>query len=155
MSVIKVASVSVGIISLMLPAGIALAEGGQNGQSGERGRGASQEQQLGERGQNDNNGSATSSINRRDDERGNATSSERNKGQQGEKERNQKATTSEKRGGLPAFLRFIFGLPATTTIGDLRGQMNATTTASTTQGSSNGLGIFGRLFNFFRFGRND
>lgn len=61
------------------------------------------------------------------------------------------------KGGIPAFLRWLFGLPATTTIGDIRAQIGATTTASTTGGISTpmGLGFWAHLFDFFHFGGNN
>jgi hypothetical protein len=71
------------------------------------------------------------------------------------------------RGGIRAFLSWIFGLPDSTTVGDLRAQMNASTTASTSSGQgvgpessgSQGLGsFFKRIFGSFgRFlgGRDD
>lgn len=64
---------------------------------------------------------------------------------------------------LPSFFQWLFGLPATTTIGDLKTQLQASTTvdvnASGTpshgeegQGNGNGGGFFARFFSFFGFG---
>ncbi|MBI3630788.1 MAG: hypothetical protein HY221_00410 [Candidatus Sungbacteria bacterium] len=70
------------------------------------------------------------------------------------------ASTTDKEGkgpknglhiGLPFFLQWLFGLPATTTIGQLRADIQASTTASTTS-PSQGPGFWAHLFGFFHFG---
>lgn len=157
-------AVALGLASLIIPAGIALAEdGGHGGAQG--GIGVSQNLQvglnLGLRGDADEHADASTSADVEVGEHMSATSTERNKGQRGEMERGDHATTTATtskdheglgKGGIPAFLRWLFGLPATTTVGDIRTQIAATTTASTTSGS-NGLGFFARLFDFFHFGK--
>jgi len=134
----------------------------------------------------DNDDDATTSVGARIEveEHGSATSTERNHGKRGDMERSehassthatdsisspqassgQAASTTKKhddddRGprGLTFFLRWLFGLPASTTIADIRAEIGATTTASTTIGTSTpqGLGFFARLFSLFHFGTND
>ena len=52
---------------------------------------------------------------------------------------------------IVGFLAWIFGQPDSTTIGDIKTQMQASTTLNTpTAGNSEGLGFFARLFGFFR-----
>lgn len=51
-----------------------------------------------------------------------------------------------------AFFSWLFGLPATTTVGDIRANIVASTTATTS--SSQGLGFWARIFGFFNFGNN-
>ncbi len=49
------------------------------------------------------------------------------------------------------FFQWLFGLPATTTVGDIRAAINASSTASTSP--SQGLGFWARFFGFFHFGK--
>jgi len=63
------------------------------------------------------------------------------------------------RGGIRGFFDWLFGLPASTTVGDIRTQMAATTTSEST-GSSQGLGrffhdLFGSFKGFFGGGGDD
>ena len=51
------------------------------------------------------------------------------------------------KGGIIAFLRWFFSLPATTTVGDIRADIGATSTAS-----NSGLGFFAHLFSFLHIG---
>ena len=75
-----------------------------------------------------------------------------NKGKEGKGE-DKHATSTEKngngfgKGGIRAFLSWIFGLPASTTIGDLRAEVTASTSASVSH--SQGLGFWGRIFGLF------
>lgn len=58
--------------------------------------------------------------------------------------------------GVPFFLRWLFGLPATTTVADIRAEIQASTTASTTNPRGEGLGLFRNLFEGIgRFFRSD
>ena len=55
--------------------------------------------------------------------------------------------------GLASFFSWFFGLPASTTVGDIRAQINASTTVAGNGGHDNeGLGFFARLFSMFNFG---
>lgn len=54
------------------------------------------------------------------------------------------------KGGIRAFFSWILGLPASTTVGDIRAQIAATTTASASH--SEGLGFWARIFGAFHFG---
>lgn len=55
--------------------------------------------------------------------------------------------------GLPSFLRWLFGLPATTTIGQIRADIQASTTA-TSSSPSEGLGFWAHVLGFFHFGKD-
>ena len=62
------------------------------------------------------------------------------------------------KGGLPgqgirSFVSFFFGLPASTTVGELRAQLAATT--STDISKSQGLGFWGRIFGAFRLSHDN
>lgn len=58
------------------------------------------------------------------------------------------------KGGIAGFFQWLFGLPASTTIGDIRTQIEASTTASTTSpGNPQGLGFWAHIFDFFHFGK--
>ncbi|MDP3645810.1 MAG: hypothetical protein Q8R25_01870 [bacterium] len=65
------------------------------------------------------------------------------------------------KGGVRGFLSFLFGLPASTTVGELRAEMTATTTNSigSGQGSSTsksqGLGFWARILGVFHFGKGN
>lgn len=54
------------------------------------------------------------------------------------------------KGGIRAFFSWIFGFPASTTIGDIRAEMTATTTVGASH--SEGLGFWARIFGAFHFG---
>lgn len=65
---------------------------------------------------------------------------------------------SENKGNIQStfssFWKWIMGLPATTTVGDIRSQAESSTTATTTTKVSEPVGFFARLFGFFHFGGN-
>ena len=69
------------------------------------------------------------------------------------------STNADKGGGhgtsfsIKSFWNWILGLPATTTIGDIRSQITASTTASSTIQTQANEGFFARLLNFLRFGK--
>ncbi len=54
---------------------------------------------------------------------------------------------------IKSFWNWILGLPATTTIGDVRAQIVASTTASSTVQTHVNESFLERLVNFFRFGK--
>ena len=54
---------------------------------------------------------------------------------------------------IKSFWNWILGLPATTTIGDIRSQITASTTATSTVNIQANEGFFERLLNFLRFGK--
>ena len=56
-------------------------------------------------------------------------------------------------GGLGAFFSWFMGLPASTTVGDVRVQLTASSSA--TAGHGEDLGIFARILSFFHFGGRD
>jgi hypothetical protein len=70
--------------------------------------------------------------------------------------RAEKSTTTEDKGqgwgkgGIRSFLSFFFGLPASSTVGDIRAGMTATTSADTSK--SQGLGFWARILGAFKFG---
>lgn len=159
---------ALGLAALIIPAGMALAD------DGHRGLGLFEQIQAGlhvngDADDNDASVNANAStsahvdINDNDDDHDNATSTERKDGQRGDKERSEHATTSTTtkehgvfgKGGLPAFLRWIFGLPASTTIGDIKAQIVASSSASTTMvtSTSQGLGFWAHLFGFLHLGK--
>lgn len=57
-------------------------------------------------------------------------------------------------GVFASFWSWLFGLPATTTVGDIRTQLQASTTASSSAGvhTQADVGFFGHLLQFFHFG---
>ena len=57
------------------------------------------------------------------------------------------------KGGIRAFLSFFFGLPASTTVGELRAEMTATSSANVS--NSQGLGFWARVFGAFRLGHDN
>ena len=70
------------------------------------------------------------------------------------------STNSDNKGGrhetsfsIKSFWNWILGLPATTTIGDIRSQITASTTASSTIQTQANEGFFARLLNFLGFGK--
>jgi hypothetical protein len=76
----------------------------------------------------------------------------------GPRNRDMNATSTEKvrgngigKGGMGGFLRWIFGLPDSTTVGDIRAQMAATSTAGTPHAEA---GFWARIFGSFHFGGN-
>ena len=173
-----------GIGALIIPAGMALADNNSSGASGSAGLGVgvgvAQTVQLNvnanaqagaqaSTSRNDNAGSNASSANA--SENASATSSDRNKGQRGEVEREEHATQANSsaqatsgddnrpewgaKGGLVGFFRWIFGLPATTTVGEIRSEMQATTAvagqAVSTTSPPQRLAFSGRLLSFFPF----
>lgn len=161
----KIATV-LSIAALIIPAGLALAKDGGRGVFGPSGAQIAEHVQnslnVSLRGDSDDNSST--SVDREDNERSNATSTERNKRQRGEFEREKHATSTASttrdhegfgKGGIVGFFRWIFGLPATTTVGEIQAQLNSTTTASTTVSSSNGLGFWARLLGFLHLGKDN
>jgi hypothetical protein len=169
---------ALGLVTLIIPVGIALAESGGDG-GAQVGVGVSQNLNvgvnLGSHGDADNENASTSA----DVEVGEhsattslvggeenglskhfGTTTPRGVMHDASSTDEHGATSSEDhgngigRGGIVGFFQWLFGLPATTTVGDIRAQIEATTTASTTS-SSNGLGFFARLFNFLHFGGNN
>lgn len=164
----KIATTVVGLATLIIPAGVALAKDGGQASGSSGGAGISQgvrvNLDVNLRGDRNENEHASTSADIEAGERGSATSTERSKEQRGEKERELHATTTAStsadrgkglgRGGVPAFLRWLFGLPATTTVGDIRTAVQATTTASTTS-PSQGLGFWAQLFGFLRLGKDN
>ncbi len=118
-------------------------------------------------------GASTSASAREDARDDRATSSRGNSDEAGDTAPN--ATSSEHRkdgenasgedgrgfgkGGLVGFFRWIFGLPDDTTVGEIRTELQATTTLSTSSGqavstdsSSQGLGFWARIFGFLSLG---
>ncbi len=59
------------------------------------------------------------------------------------------ATSTGTHLSVPAFFHWLFSLPATTTIGDIRAQIEASTTASTSP--AKGLGFWAHIFGFLGF----
>ena len=57
------------------------------------------------------------------------------------------------RGGVSIFLGWFLGLPDATTVGDIKAQINGSTTPASTSPihDNQGMGLFARLFSFFRF----
>lgn len=55
------------------------------------------------------------------------------------------------KGGLIGYLKSLFGLTSGSSTADVRAEMNASTTASTTP--SQGIGFFARLMGLFNFGK--
>ena len=156
--------VGIALISLFVPAGIALADNGH-------GIGAQLHNDVqiavhGDRDKGEDGVQSSTTVGLHvdldnDDDRGNATSTERSHGKQGDEERKEHATSTDnhpvwgKKGGLSGFFRWLFGLPASTTVGDIRAQIAATTTASTTGSNGNGLGFFAHLLSFFHVGKDN
>lgn len=74
--------------------------------------------------------------------------------------RGEKSTTTDDegkgwgRGGIRSFLSFFFGLPASTTVGDLRNELTAkgSASAAASTSKSQGLGFWARIFGAFKFG---
>ena len=179
--------IATGIAVIIIPAGMALADKGGNSSSngnGDNGRGQSIFQHLQSnfefiigRHNNEKTNDASSTKENEDinDNNDDATSSHKQNGERrfgpfasSTKEHELHATSTHAtstnehgngigKGGLPAFFQWLFGLPATTTIGDIRAEINATTSASTTNATSpQGLGFWAHFFSFFHFGgKND
>lgn len=168
----KAATAVVSIATLIMPAGVALAK--DNGQdSSENGLGVSEQIRAnlnlnihGDANDDDANlgaGASTSVEARQMGEDKRSENSPDTAGR-GKSEDEHGTTTADTpsddhgngivRGGIPAFFRWLFGLPATTTVGEIRTAVQATTTASTTS-SSQGLGFFARLFAFLGFGQDN
>ena len=144
------------VISLLLPLSFALAEDGNHmPPPPPRIHGGFQIHMMDGQG-DDDNASTT------DNENEHATSTPWMHGERKGIERGDASSTEQEHGnkmigihhGLPNFFRWIFSLPATTTVGDIRTAIEASTTASTTSGSQ-GLGFWAHFMSFFHFGRDN
>ena len=121
----------------------------------------------GEYDKHDGNGKDGGWMEDKNDERGNATSTERNDGNRGDNERGEHASSTVSAKfhldgshglsgqGIRSFFSWIFGLPASTTVGDIKAQLGATTTTSV-GGESGGIFARGFFHAFLRlFGGNE
>lgn len=169
----KTIAVALSAVALIIPAGLALAKDGGNGVFGPSGFKIVEHVQNGLnmslRGSDDNSSTLIDRIGREDGKHRSATSTERNNEKRGELERERHATSTLAgqtasttkshegfgKGGLVGFFKWFFGLPATTTVGEIRAQITATTTAGATASSSNGLGFWAHVFGFLRLGKDN
>lgn len=163
---------------LLFPAGAALAKGIEIETHGSLDAGVSavsieiEAESHGNRGRgrdhaedNSRNASSTASTTQKGGYWSNADTAEDVRGREvGEKHRSATSTASSTRhredndhrgngrgNRVQNFLAWFFGQPDSTTVGEIKAQINASTTiGSSTPGSAQGLGFFARFFGFFR-----
>lgn len=167
--------VLVAVSMVFFPAGVALADSdGQKGPSEGRGLGIFQHMEsnfdflFGHEDQDDEDvgarTTASTTLRMKIEDRREDRGERREDGRENREERasstasSTSASSTHERGrgdgprGIPFFLQWLFGLPGTTTIADIRAEIAATSTASTTNNA--GLGFWARMFGFFHFGQS-
>ncbi|MDR3547901.1 MAG: hypothetical protein P4M11_06505 [Candidatus Pacebacteria bacterium] len=154
----KYIGIAISSLVLLIPAGLAFADNGQGDDDHQASIQSGVMIRLGDSAEFDLQGQSHEDISENDGSSTNKDPQDDKIFHGGKHGTTTEATTSsdENHNANPpitAFWNWLLGLPATTTVGDLRTQIEASTTASSTAGVPVGISFFQHLLSFLTIGK--